>query len=190
MVFDSIDTKATFNNKYFSTSENMKTSTSENTESNDENTTIDSENIQTEDSDSKSNSTTDSDETKETENTTSSEEESAILEESVYPMYLPSGTYLSDEESVSKEDGNRVILTFAGESPFILVEEAVSKSSEMEIIPVSGEPIIILDSVAALSDTSVNFISNGIEYYIASENLTTQEIIEVAESISTLPSMK
>ena len=114
----------------------------------------------------------------------------SILEESVYPMYLPSGTYLSDEESVSKDDGNRVILTFAGESPFILVEEAVSKSDEMEIIPVYGEPTIILDSVAALSDSSVNFISNGIEYYIASESLTKQQILQVAESISTFPNMK
>ena len=34
MVFDSIDTKATFNNKYFSTSENMKTSASENANAN------------------------------------------------------------------------------------------------------------------------------------------------------------
>ena len=59
-------------------------------------------------------------------------------------MYLPSGTYLSDEESVSKDDGNRVILTFAGESPFILVEEAVSKSDEMEVIPVYGFLIQLL----------------------------------------------
>ena len=83
-------------------------------------------------------------------------------------MYLPSGTYLSNEESVSKEDGERIILTFAGESPFILVEETVSKSEETEIIPVYGEPTILVDTVGALSDSSVNFISNGIEYYIAS----------------------
>lgn len=60
----------------------------------------------------------------------------------------------------------------------------------MEVIPVYGEPTIILDSVAALSDSSVNFISNGIEYYIASESLTKQQILQVAESISTLPNMK
>lgn len=155
MVFDSIDMKATFNNKYFSTSENMKT------------------NVLNEDEDEKT--TTD---------------ETSILEDSIYPMYLPSGTYLSDEEVVSKEDGDRIILTFAGESPFILVEESVSASSEMEIIPVYGEPTILMDSVGALSESSVNFISNGVEYYLASESLTMQEIIQVAESISSLPVMK
>ena len=147
MNYDSVDTKASFNNKYFKVSENMKTS-------NETNTT------------------------------------STILEESIYPMFLPSGTYLSDEESVSKEDGDRVILTFAGESPFILVEESTKKTDEIQITPVYGEPTIISDTVAALSDTSINFISNGIEYYIASDNLTKQQIIEVAKSINSLPVMK
>ena len=126
----------------------------------------------------------------ENEVTTESTKESSILEESIYPMYLPSGTYLSDEEVVSKEDGDRVILTFAGESPFILVEESVVASDEIEIIPVYGEPTILMDTVGALSESSVNFISNGVEYYIASESLTMQEILQVAKSINSIPVMK
>lgn len=148
MIYDTLDTKASFNNKYFSVNENMKTTN------------------------------------KESSKTTS------LLEESIYPMYLPSGTYLSDEESVSKEDGDRIILTFQGESPFILVEESATATEETQIIPVYGEPTIIGDSVAALSDSSVNFISNGVEYYIASESLTTQEILQVVQSINSLPVMK
>ena len=218
MVFDSIDTKATFNNKYFSTSENMKTSVSENANANinsnesstestntkDETSADNKDEIRNNNSSADTKSTDSNNRNENLENSESSrntneatnnstnkkDATTSILEESVYPMYLPSGTYLSDEESVSKDDGNRVILTFAGESPFILVEEAVSKSDEMEVIPVYGEPTIILDSVAALSDSSVNFISNGIEYYIASESLTKQQILQVAESISTLPNMK
>ena len=155
MIYDSIDNKATFNNKYFLVSENMKSSDNSNKK----------------------------EETK-------TEEKTMKLEESIYPMYLPSGTYLSDEESVSKEDSDRVILTFAGESPFILVEEVTNKSEDMEIIPVYGEPTILLDSVGALSDSSVNFISNGVEYYIASDSLTKEEIMQVAQSINTLPSVK
>ncbi len=64
------------------------------------------ENLENSESSSNTNETT-SNSTNKKDATTS------ILEESVYPMYLPSGTYLSDEESVSKDDGNRVILTFA-----------------------------------------------------------------------------
>ena len=150
MVYDSYDPKASFNNKYFSVSENMKLKSSK---SNDTNTT-------------------------------------SKLEESIYPMYLPSGTYLSDEETVSKDNGDRVILTFSGESPFILVEESVGNTEETETIPVYGDPTILSDTVGALSDSSVNFISNGVEYYIASDSLTMQEILQVAESINSLPTMK
>ena len=94
------------------------------------------------------------------------------------------------EESVTKEDGDRIILTFQGESPFILVEESTKITDEMQITPVYGEPTIISDTVAALSDTSINFISGGVEYYIASDSLTKQQIIEVAQSINSLPLMK
>ena len=151
MVYNSFDPKATFNNKYFLVSENMKSS---------------EDNFKTK------------------------EKQTSKLDESIYPMYLPSGTYLSDEETVSKEDGDRVILTFAGESPFIIVEESVNATKEIQTVPVYGEPTILSDTVGALSDTSVNFISNGVEYYIASDSLTMQEILQVAESISTLPTMK
>lgn len=221
MIFDSIDTKATFDNKYFSTSENMKTVNinSENTKSNtqisenntsnknmeennnsDKNTNDnlkedrnDSSNTETNNQDNTLDSNQDSsydNETNTNNNSNNKASETSVLEDTVYPMYLPSGTYLSTEETVSKEDGERIILTFAGESPFILVEETVSKTEEMEIIPVYGEPTILMDTIGALSETSVNFISNGVEYYIASENLTMQEILEVAESMSSVPIMK
>ena len=108
----------------------------------------------------------------------------------IYPMYLPSGTYLSSEESVSKEDGQRVILTFQGESPFILIQETVSVKDDIEDIPVSGEPNFITDTVGAVSKNSVDFISNGIEYYLSSDNLTTEEMMQVAESISPVVIMK
>lgn len=122
--------------------------------------------------------------------TDETEETISEIEDTIYPMYLPSGTYLSDEESVSKEDGERVILTFAGESPFILVQETVKTEEDSEDIPVMGEPTFILDTVGAVSSNSINFISNGVEYYLSSDNLTTEEMMQVAESISPVAVMK
>ncbi len=209
MIFNSIDTKATFNNKYFSTSENMKTvdinSDDENTvdkkktdndeitdENEDSENEEDSENVNNKNTSDEDNSNNNLNQNNDNEDKSNnySNMETSLLDETVYPMYLPSGTYLSTEESVSKEDGERIILTFAGETPFILVEETVSKSDEVEVIPVYGEPTILMDTIGALSDSSVNFISNGIEYYIASEDMSMQQILEVAESISSVPIMK
>ncbi|MBR2712772.1 MAG: outer membrane lipoprotein carrier protein LolA [Bacilli bacterium] len=116
------------------------------------------------------------------------EETMSEIEDAIYPMYLPSGTYLSSEENVSIDGGERVILTFSGESPFILVQETVNANEED--IPVSGEPEFILDTLGAVSLNSVNFISNGIEYYLSSDSLTVEEMMQVANSISPVAVMK
>ena len=71
----------------------------------------------------------------------------------------------------------------------MLVQETVSKD-DTEDIPVMGRMEFILDSVGAVSDNSINFISNGIEYYISSDNMTEEEMMQVAESISPVAVMK
>ena len=51
------------------------------------------------------------------------EETSKTIDDIVYPLYLPKNTYLNSKDVVSTDEGNRVILTFTGDSPFTLVEE-------------------------------------------------------------------
>ena len=46
---------------------------------------------------------------------------------------------------------------------------------------------IITDSVGYVSDQSVSWISNGIEYYVSSSALTQKELIDVAKSMSVMP---
>ena len=66
-------------------------------------------------------------------------EESKMLDEAVYPMYLPDGTYLESEKTIDLDEGSRIIMTFSGDTPFMLVEETVSKSDDMEVIPTNGD---------------------------------------------------
>lgn len=120
--------------------------------------------------------------------TEETEETMKEIDDTIYPMYLPSGTYLSSEESVNKEDGERVILTFAGETPFIMVQETVNNTKE--VMSVTGDPEFITDTIGAIGDNSIEFISNGIEYYISSENMTSNEMMQVAESLSPVAVMK
>ena len=126
------------------------------------------------------------------ENMKSNEEETeetiSEIDDTIYPMYLPSGTYLSSEEEVSKEDGERIILTFSGETPFIMVQETVNR--DKEVMSVNGDPEFISDTVGAISDNSIEFISNGIEYYISSETMNSNEMMQVAESLSPIAVMK
>lgn len=112
------------------------------------------------------------------------------IEEAVFPMFLPENTTLTAKNVVSKEDGERIILTFGGDKPFVLVEETVNVNDELEIIPTIGEPTMLMDTIGSLSDSSASWISKGVEYYITSNSLSKEELVSVAKSISTIPVMK
>ena len=72
----------------------------------------------------------------------------------------------------------------------MLVEETVSIEEEFSIIPTYGEPLLLADTVAALSSNSISWVSGGIEYYIVSDVMSQVELIEIASSISAIPTMK
>lgn len=128
--------------------------------------------------------------TKEETTTDQTEETVAILDEAIYPMYLPEGTYLETEKTVDIDTGSRIILTFAGDTPFMLVEEPAVKEDELSVIPTSGDLDIFRDSVAIIGDTSVNFVSDGVEYYLVSSEMEVSELVNVAKSISVMPVSK
>ena len=106
------------------------------------------------------------------------------IETAIYPLYMPSETYLSSSETVNTDDNSRIILTYSGGKNFVLVEEGAIKSQEHEIIPVYGEPVILNDTIAALSTNSIYWTSNNIDYYMASEDLSLKEMISIASSMN------
>ena len=124
------------------------------------------------------------------ENNNEKTETTSTIDDIIYPLYIPTGTVLTNEEKVSKTDGERVILTFGGDKPFTLVEETTNKEKEFTVVPTYGEPFLLIDTVAALSNNSINWVSNGIEYYIVSDVLAQNELIEVAKSVNVISVIK
>ena len=116
--------------------------------------------------------------------------ETTKLDDSIYPMLLPNGTKLASEEKVQKDDGERIIMTFDGDKPFLLVEETASVEEQHTIIPTNGEPYRLMDTLGVMTDNSLSWSSNGIEYYMVSDVLNTDELVEIAQSINVLPTMK
>ena len=111
------------------------------------------------------------------------EKETGLLENIMYPLYIPSNTYLSTSDKVNTDNGNRVILTFGGEKNFVLVEEKASASEEFEIIPVYGDPLIVSDTYGALGANSLTWTKDNISYYLAGNDLTTNELVSIGKSI-------
>ena len=118
--------------------------------------------------------------------TSSTEETVSSIEEIIFPMYVPDNTYLSKQDKVFLDNGERGILTFAGDKPFTLVQETVKNGNSLNVVS-TGELEMISDSVGYVSDSAISWISNGIEYYISSSALTQKELLDVAKSMSVMP---
>lgn len=193
---DTSDTKEedTTNNSTSNSSNDNKDSSNENS-SNDNNSIDGSKNGSNSDvnnqsdnnaNDTQNNTSTDTNSTVD-ENKT---KETATIDDVIYPMYLPANTTLANKEVIDTEDGQRLILTFSGDNPFVLVEETISYQEEGLIIPVSGSLDFLTDVIGVINDRSVSWESNGIGYYIASNKLDSSELINIARSISVLPVSK
>ena len=107
----------------------------------------------------------------------------------VFPMYVPTDTYLTSQDVISVDGGERAILTFSGEKPFTIIQETISNTDILNM-NVDGEPQMIMDTIGVLSDSYVSWISGGMEYYVISEDLTQDELLTVANSISVMPVSK
>ena len=205
MIFDKIDLKAEFNDTYFDLNSILDTNkmkeennnTSNNTSNNDNNTSNNNNNNNDNNTsnDNTNNSSTTPTETQEPNGNNNNETESktketATIDDIIYPMYLPVNTYLKSTERVHTDDGERLILTFTGDSSFVLMEQVAKYSETPEIIPTYGDVELIGPSLAVVNDNSANWFDNGIEYYIVSDVMKTDELLQVVKSISVLPVSK
>lgn len=105
------------------------------------------------------------------------------IDDIVYPMYIPQNTYLSTQDKVSVNGGERVILTFSGDYPFMLVQETVSVD-DSSIMSVYGDPFQLSETVGIIDDCSITWINNGIEYYLVSNILNQEQLVDVANSMT------
>ena len=53
----------------------------------------------------------------------------------------------------------------------------------MNIIPVNGEPAFLGSTIGAVSDNSLYWTSNGVDYYLTSKTLNVEEMMTIAESV-------
>ena len=200
MKFNKIKFNKDFDDNYFELSNLIKIDSNNNTTNNNSNnnTTNNNSNNNTTNNNSSdtlenNGSNTDNasiDNKKNEEKTDSKTKNTATINDVIYPMYLPNNTTLANKEVIDTKDGQRLILTFEGDNPFILVEETAVYQDEGLIIPVSGDLEFLTDVIGVVSDNSLTWESNGIEYYLVSDTVETSELIEIAQSINVLPVSK
>lgn len=102
-----------------------------------------------------------------------------------YPTSFIKGTKLIEEKAVNIEDGKRVVLTYDGKKSFTLVQEKIISKPAAVIAStyVEGQPVDLGFTIGAVSEHSITWSLDGVDYMIASKNLTKDELINVASSV-------
>lgn len=199
MKFDKIKLNSKFSKDYFdidsiidsesttteSDNKNENNTNKDSNKDNDKNTVNNDRNsgISNNTNNSNNNNTSNNNETNNTKST-------GRLDDVVYPLFLPSGTKLVDEERVKKDNGERVIMTYEGEKSFLLVEETLDVFNEFTIIPSSGEPFQLMDTLGVMTNNSLSWSSGTTDYYLVSDVMSKDEMIEVAQSIGNVNFLK
>lgn len=110
-----------------------------------------------------------------------------VLDDELYPAYLPEGTTLVNKQTIEIAEGERIIMTFSGDQDFTMIQEPVSTEESLGIESVAGQPVMINGIVGALSENSITWVEGGIECFLVSETLEIEELVSVAASVSNLP---
>ena len=196
MKFDKIKLNCKFSKEYFDVDSiiDSESTTTESDNKNESNTTKDSNKDNEKNTDNKTSNNT-NETNKNTINNdrnsnTNNTKTTGRLDDIVYPLFLPSGTKLVDEERVKKDNGERVIMTYEGEKSFLLVEETMDVFNEFTIIPSSGEPFQLMDTLGVMTNNSLSWSSGTTDYYLVSDVMSKDEMIEVAQSIGNVNSLK
>lgn len=75
-------------------------------------------------------------------------------------------------------------MTFGDAKKYTIVQERAMPSDNSLPVSMDGDPVDLGFTVAAITDKSIRWESDGISFFIASDMLTRDEMIEVALSMS------
>ena len=112
----------------------------------------------------------------------SSEEE--VDFEVQYPMAEIQGVEPAGEKILETEDGKRAVLTFTGEEKqYTLIETKSKIVKEAAVTIAEGEPVDLGFTIGNMTDNSLSWSYEGIDFMLAAKNLSPDEMVMVAKSV-------
>ena len=89
-----------------------------------------------------------------------------------------------EEKEVKTDKGQRVVLTYEGEKSFTLIEEkAEVVQAKIVSTTINGNPVDLGFTVGAMTNNMITWTFEGVNYTLASQNMTPDEMIEVARTV-------
>lgn len=99
----------------------------------------------------------------------------------LYPTYT-AGAELTEERESETENGKRVLLQYTGEKNFTIIQEPMDALSSPQTV--NGDIVNLGHAVGALTSNTLEWHAGGTSYTLASDELTREEMMEIARSIN------
>ena len=102
------------------------------------------------------------------------------------------GAALVDEQEILTSNGKRVILTYDGDKSYTIMQEQVEVLETTSLAPavINGDPVDLGFTIGALTDHSLTWTDGNVEYLIASNDLTKEEMVMLAQSFQNVSAEK
>ena len=81
-------------------------------------------------------------------------------------------------------------MTYEGEKNFLLVEETIDVFNDYTTISTGGVPYQLLDTIGVMTNNSLSWTSGNLQYYLISDMMNQEELVEVAQSMVRVESFK
>ena len=115
------------------------------------------------------------------------EEEMTVSDQPIsilYPLIQFEGVNLVEEKEITTGLGVRHILVYGGEKNFTLIEEKAEVADVAAVEIATGEPVDLGVSMGMLTNQMLVWTHNGIQFYLASTDLSQEEMVAVASSLT------
>lgn len=99
------------------------------------------------------------------------------------PSDVPAGSEIKEQKEVTTENGKRVVTIFSGDKTFTLVQEKARYAEVSTSSFVSGEIVDLGFTIGALTENTLTWNYEGVDFTLASQDLSQDEMLMVARSV-------
>lgn len=93
------------------------------------------------------------------------------------------GAELADEVTVQTANGKRIVQTYEGENTFTLIQEKSVVMPTNAPIVSNGQPVDLGFAIGELVNQAVMWTYQGVDYTLASDTLTSEQLVIVAQTM-------
>ncbi|MFT8310468.1 MAG: outer membrane lipoprotein carrier protein LolA [Sporolactobacillus sp.] len=104
----------------------------------------------------------------------------------LYPTAMLSGTKLATVKPQTTQVGDRYVLKYEGKKPFTLIESKSRTSVSSVPTIATGSPENLGFAIGSSGDKSLYWSYGGTDYFLASDKLTQDEMMTIAQSVNGL----